>query len=533
MHKSHIGRLVVILLLPLAILATSALSLNSVRATSTARVAPSSHFIYFPLIFKSWPLYDWLQFNGDARHGGSNTLEKTISPANVSQLQMLFQSTLPAVVDGAPAYLTNVATATGIRNLIFVTTRVGDVAALDASSGATVWAQPNQAPSCLINNNVTRNEACYTTSSPAIDPDRQYVYSYGLDGYVHKYAVGTGTEVVTGGWPELTSLKVYDEKGSSALTIATDKAGQSYLYVANGGYPGDAGNYQGHLTAVNLSTGAQKVFNSLCSDQTVHFVDARITTGPDCYPTVQSAIWARAGVVYDSDNDRLYLGTGNGDFTPGQFHWGDSIFALHPDGSGAGNGNPLDSYTPTNFQILDNTDRDLGSTAPALLPVASGNYPHLAVQGGKDAVLRLLDLDNLSGQNQVGLTGGEVFSMNVPMGGEILTQPAVWVNPADNHTWVFVSDGNGMAGLELVVDGMGNPSLVSRWTAGSGTSPLVANGVLYLARSGVISALSPTTGTLLWSSSLIGGIHWQSPIVANGVLYIADQNGKLTAFSLP
>ena len=533
MNKSQIGRLIVAILIPLAVIATSALPLNLVVANAAAQAAPLSNPIYLPMLLKSWPFYDWLQFNGDAPHSGSNTLEITISQTNVNQLRVLFQASLPAVADGAPTYLSNVATASGIHNLVFVTTRTGGVAALDATTGATIWGQPSQAGTCLINNDSGRNEACYTTASPAIDPSRQYIYSYGLDGYVHKYAVGNGTEVLTGGWPELTTRKVYDEKGSSALSLATAKSGQRYLYVVHGGYPGDAGNYQGHLTAINLSDGTQKVFNTLCSNQTVHFVDSRVASGPDCFPNTQSAIWARAGVIYDPANDRIYMATGNGDFTPGQFRWGDSVFALHPDGSGAGNGNPLDSYTPTNFQTLNTTDADLGSTAPALLPAASGKYPHLAVQGGKDALLRLLNLDNLSGQGQTGNTGGEVFSMSVPMGGQILTQPAVWVNPADGGVWVFVSNNSGVAGLELVVDGAGNPSLQGRWTAGSGTSPIVANGVLYYARSGLISALNPTSGALLWSSSQIGGIHWQSPMVANGVLYLEDQNGKLTAFSLP
>jgi hypothetical protein len=496
----------------------------SAAATSTA---------YLPIVTKSAALYDWLQFNGDASHSGSNTLERIISSSNVSQLSVLFQVSLPGVVDGAPAYLSSVATPGGTRNLLLLTTRAGGVIALDAASGNTVWSQPGQSISCLINNNLVRNEPCYTTSSPAVDPNRQYVYSYGLDGYVHKFAVGDGTEIKTGGWPELASLKVYDEKGSSALSIATAKNGTSYLYVVNGGYPGDAGNYQGHLTAVNLSNGTQKIFNTLCSSQSVHFVDSRIASGPDCYPITMGAIWARAGVVYDPTNDRIYMSTGNADFNPAQFHWGDTVFSLHPDGSGLGNGNPLDTYTPTNYQFLDDADLDLGSTAPALLPFASGKYPHLAVQGGKDAVLRLLNLDDLSGQGQVGLTGGEVFSVSMPMGGQILTQPAVWVNPADTHTWVFVSNGSGLAAFELVMDGSGNPSLQVRWTAGSGTSPILANGVLYYARTGMVSALDPLTGSLLWSSSQVGGIHWQSPVVANGVLYLADNTGKLTAFSQP
>jgi hypothetical protein len=535
MNATQSHRPVKSILSALAVFAISALALNSAGANNAAPAGTLSNTAYLPVVKRSEPGYDWLQFNGDARHSGSNTLEKIITPTNVNKLSVLFQTLLPDVADGAPVSLANVPTATGVRDLIFATTRSGGVVALDALTGATVWVQLSRAAPCLINNDTGRNEACYTTASPVIDPGRQYVYSYGLDGYVHKYAVGNGAEVVTGGWPELTSRKVYDEKGSSALGMATLATGTSYLYVAHGGYPGDAGNYQGHLTAINLSDGTQKVFNTLCSNQAVHFVDSRTpggASGPDCYPNTQSAIWARAGVVYDSDNNRLYLATGNGPFAPGQFLWGDTVLAINPDGTGVGTGNPLDSYTPTNFQSLANADLDLGSTAPGLLPPAGGKYPHLAVQGGKDGVLRLINLDNLSGRNQVGLTGGEVFSMLVPMGGGILTQPGIWVNPADNRTWVFVSNSAGLAGLQLVVNGAGNPSLQSKWTAGPGTSPIVANGVLFYASSGLISALDPTSGILLWSDNQIGGIHWESPIVANGVLYLTDQNKGLTAYSL-
>jgi hypothetical protein len=112
-----------------------------------------------------------------------------------------------------------------------------------------VWSHQYAAGSCRINGG---SIPCYTTSSPSIDPNRQYVYSYGLDGYVHKYQVGDGTEVMIGGWPELATLKGLNEKGSSALSIATASSGSAYLYVTNGGYPGDGGDYQGHVTAIDL-----------------------------------------------------------------------------------------------------------------------------------------------------------------------------------------------------------------------------------------------------------------------------------------
>jgi outer membrane protein assembly factor BamB len=473
--------------------------------------------------------YDWLQFGGDAQHSSNDTAESAISAATVSTLHKSYTATLPAVADGAPVYLSSVSTVNGTQDLVYVTTKDGRILALDAHTGVTVWSHQYGPGTCAIN---LGSNPCYTTSSPAIDPNRQYVYSYGLDGRVHKYASGTGVESTASGWPELVTTKGYNEKESPALGTAT-VSGTSYLYVGNGGYPGDNGDYQGHLTAINLSTGSQHVFNTLCSNQTdVHFVE---TPGsPDC-AQVQSAVWARPGAVYDAATNRIYLGTGNGSYAPGSYDWGDSILALNPDGTGVAGGNPLDSYTPTNYASLQSSDADLGSTAPAILPAPAGSsVQHLAVQGGKDAKLRLLNLDNLSGQGGPGHTGGEIGTpISVPQGGQVLTQPAVWVNPADNSTWVFVGTGNGISGLKLGLSGT-TPVLQSMWQkTGGGSSPLIANGVLFFAGSNRIQALDPTTGAQLWQDTTIGGIHWESPVVANGMLYITDESGKLNAYALP
>lgn len=511
-------------------LIVSIVSVGGLITQATARGA-TTQVSYLPLVDNNYP-YDWLQFNGNPTHTGNNTIESLLSVNTVGNLNLLFQVTLPGAADGAPVYLSSVNTNSGIRDLVFVTTRNGYAAALDAHTGALAWSKQYGPAGCVINNNTSVNQPCYTTSSPAIDPNRQFIYSYGLDGYVHKYSVGSGAEITTGGWPELTTLKRYDEKGSSALSIATATNGTSYLYVAHAGYPGDRGNYQGHVTVINLTTGSQMVFNTLCSNHPVHFVDSRVTPGPDCYPNTTAAVWARPGVVYDPYHNRILLTTGNGTFQPEGFMWGDSVFSIHPDGSGA-SGKPLDSYTPTNYQHLQDVDQDLGSTAPAILPAAPGKYPHLAVQGGKDGVLRLINLDQLSGQPGIGNIGGEIFSLPVPMGGAILTQPAVWQNPSDDSIWVFVSNGNGLAALRLVINPSGDPSLVSQWTGTGGTSPLVANGVVYIAHSNLISALNATDGALLWSDNHIASIHWESPVVVKGVLYVSDQSGNLTAYSLP
>ena len=475
--------------------------------------------------------YDWLQFNGDPQHSGNNSQETTINLSNVGSLQLAsgFPVNLPSAADDAPVYLHGVSIGGSTKDLVFVTTKDGHLIALDAHTGAQIWSVQHPAGSCTINHG---SSVCYTTSSPAIDPNRQFIYTYGLDGYVHKHQVSNGTEIKSGGWPELATRKPYTEKGSSALTIATTKSGGKYLYVTNGGYPGDAGNYQGHVTTINLQNGSQHVFNADCSNQVdVHFVEP--PTAPSC-TFVQSAIWARAGVVYDAATNHIYMGTGNGDYTPAKHNWGDSVIELRPNGTG-NTGTPLDSYTPADYQFLQQTDEDLGSTAPAILPApAASQVQHLALQSGKDAQIRLLNLDNLSGHGGPGYTGGEVGAIiPVPQGGEVLTAPAVWRNPVDGSTWSFIANDSGISALQLTVDGTGTPGLVVKWNqASGGSSPLVANGVVYKAGSNSIEARDPLNGNVAWSSRAIGGGHWNSPIVANGTLYVSDENNHLYAFAI-
>jgi hypothetical protein len=456
-------------------------------------------------------LYDWLQFGGDSRHSGSNTLETNITAQNVSGLQQLFKIDLPETIEGTPMVLTNVSTPSGVHDVGYVTTRTGVILAFDAYTGSTLWSK--QAAGSQI-----------TMSSPAIDPSRAYVYSTGLDGHLHKYAVGDGTEVTSNGWPELFTLKPTVEKGGTAITIATT-GGTSYLYMGTGGYDGDGGDYQGHVTTINLSTGAQTVFNDMCSDQTIHFASS-----PDC-ASAKSGIWAKAGLTFDPATSRLYVVTGNGTYAPTSHFWGDSILALNPDGSGM-NGGPVDSYTPSNFQTLQNSDKDLGSTNLLILPNNGSKYPHLAAQSGKDALVRLINLDNLSGQGGPGHVAGEISSTALPTGGENQNPSSTWINPADNSTWVFlVSPANGINAFRLSVDGSGNPSLVAMWSAGGGGGgAAIANNVLYYASNNDFHALNPTTGVELWHNTGIGAIHWQTPTVVNGVVYIGDNGRQLTAF---
>jgi hypothetical protein len=477
---------------------------------------------------------DWVQFGYDAAHTGFNPDEHTISSANVAALTTLYSVDLPASVDSAPVYLSNVSTPQGTKNLLFALSENGRLMAIDAANGNEVW-------------HMDTNGQQPTTASPAIDPNRQYVYSYGVDGKAHKYQVGDGTEITGSGWPQTISLKTNVEKGASGLTIA-ETGGATYLVVVTDGYGGDGGDYQGHLVSIDLGNGAQNVFNVMCSDLAIHFVENGTPGTNDCNyiddPPIfrrgqMGGIWGRGGATYDAATNRVYIATGNGDFNANGagLDWGDSVLALSPDGTGSGGGMPLDSYTPTNYVDLYNGDTDLGSVSTVIMQPPSGsNVAHLGMQTGKDAKLRLIDLDNMSGQGGPANVGGEIQLIDVPQGGGgMREQPATWVDDGGT-AWLFVANNSGTSGLTLGLNGS-TPALSPVWqNDDQGTSPVVANGVLYnisyCSGGTCIVARDPATGDTLWTSEYIADAHWQSPIVVDGKVFVMDGAGRLWAFGL-
>jgi len=521
---------------------------------------------------------DWPQFGFDPAHSGVNSSERLLTAGNVHNMSLHYSLTLPSVAEGAPVYLSGVTTSSGVKNILYLTLNNGTLLALDASTGSTLWsAFASDTNDCV---NFTVDKPCVTASSPALDPNRAYVYNYAIDGKVHRYRVADGVEITTGGWPEVVTAKPDVEQVSSALSVATAQNGHSYLYATISGaswLQDDSGDYQGHVTAIDLGSGAQITFNVVCATQgNVHFVESLpnppVSATPDCLqqfvtgtsntkPTGDGGIWGRAGVVYDSVSDRIYVSTGNGLFGDnggsggyvGTDNWGDSVLAL-PAAMTTALTAPLDSYTPTNFSSYMVNDTDLGSTSMVLVPPPAGSsVAHIGVQGGKDGNLRILNLDNLSGSGAPGATGGELDVRNVPQINEVKTQPLVWVNPSDGSVMLIAANNFGISATEIVAaPGTNIPMFTSsgapNWmnigsgapssTTEGGTSPVLANGVLYYAGGSGVQALKPLDGSLLWSDVSMGtanastasAFHKQSVIVVDGQLFSADKHGTLWAY---
>jgi hypothetical protein len=468
---------------------------------------------------------DWLQWGYDVAHSGSNPDEATITPANVAQLTRRYNVTMTATTNAAPVFARAVVTPGGTKDLIVVTAQSGRTTAYDALDGSVVWT-------------ATTSGTSPTESSPAIDPNRQFVYAYGVDGKVHKYGIGDGIEITAGGWPQIATLKPSVEKGASALAFAITH-NTTYLYVVNNGYVGDGGDYQGHLTTIDLATNAQTVFNTLCSDVAIHMILNGQSGVNDC-SSRQNGIWGRPGATYDAGTDRVYITTGNGPFNAnnGGKNWGDSVLALKPDGTGTVGGMPVDSYTPTTYASLDSSDTDLGSASLTILePPAGSIVQHLGVQTGKDSKLHLIDLDRMGGTGSAGAVGGAIDVINVPISQSWMkTQTASWIAP-DGANWVFIANGSGLSGLKVTLNTTtSKPYLQPTWqNSTNATSTIIANGVLYHVGScsggNCLYARDPLNGSVLWTSPTIGTIKWQSPILVNGALYVAAST-RLQRFDL-
>jgi hypothetical protein len=436
---------------------------------------------------------DWNRFGYDAaRHNAAPG--SGITAANLAELVRL-QVKLDGTVDSSPIYLHDVTVRSATHDVFFLTTTYGRTEAIDAASGKVLWRFTPPSYSRLA------GSAQITNSTPAAATDRAAVYAAAPDGRVRKLRVADGKVL----WTTAITRDPTREKMTSSINVS-----RGLVIMTTGGYIGDAPSYQGHVVTLSERTGRiVHVWNSLCSDR--HGIIL-----PTSCRTSDSAIWSRNGAAVDPANGNLVVATGNAPYD-GHTNWGDSVLVLSPDAARL-----LRHYTPANHQQLNDNDVDLGSTSPALLP---NGY---AVQGGKDGILRLLQLHRLPGVSPT--TGGELQTLPAPGPTDVFSEPAVW-----NGKWVFVATS---AGTEALLFKGG--SLHPVWSNHTdGTSPVIAGSLLYVAGSGAVHVYVPTSGREV-TQLQTGSVHWQSPIVADGRVAMPEGNandhatsGVLDIYRLP
>jgi hypothetical protein len=436
------------------------------------------------------------------------------------KLDTSFHATVDGAVYSQPLYW--VPPAAGAARII-VATENNFVYALDADTGAQMWAKSLGAPvktsppSELPCGNI--NPYMGVTGTPVIDPVAEIVY---LEAFVKTasgprhfvFGLSLATGAIASGWPVdvgkgLAGLHhSFDETPQgqrSALALINGK-----LYVPYAGHWGDCGIYNGMV--VGLSTAKPGVFGAWSTK------------------TQGGGSWGQSGVAFDGAS--MYVTTGNA-FGASKVWGGSEAVVRLPLTLADPTGNDADFFTPTNWHTLDEEDLDLGGTSA--IPVLTPTIERVLALG-KDGNAYLVNPENLGG------VGHEIAVTHVSTG-EIITAMATY--PVSNGAMVaFEGEGAACPHPGNLVMLKVTPSAVATvWCAafkGFG-APIVtttdgkSNPIVWVAGAqgdGKLYGFRGTDGTPLAAATGGGASiqRYQAILWANGRFYVAA-NGAIYAFA--
>jgi outer membrane protein assembly factor BamB len=460
--------------------------------------------------------------NGNTRQGSYVTPTLTQAAAANLQLDPNFTGTVSGNVHAQPLYWQPSGSSAGE---IIVATETNQVYALDATTGATLWSvqlappEPNSALGC------GDIDPEGITGTPVIDSKTGTLYLDALTAVNNApthtlYALSLANKGATlPGWPINVDAMVTAAGGHFNSKYQGERGAQlllgGTLYVTYGGRDGDCGTYYGTVIGVNPATQA--------------LIGKWQTTASG------GGIWAQGGV--SSDGKALFVTTGN-TFTNSSSPWsgGEAIIRL-PE-SLAFAGKSADYFAPSNWQTLDDQDRDLGGTEAIPLNVdsATGKPAARVIAFGKDGNAYLAN------RNKLGGIGGQIGITHVS-GSVIITAPAVYETPTT--TMVAFTSYNGMAPCA------GQNNLTMLDVAPKGTSPVsvawcqdfsgrgspivtttdgVSNPIVWVVGAegdNLLHGFNATTGAVLFGgggATMSGLNRFQTLIAANGRLYVAANN---------
>ncbi|MBV9063557.1 MAG: hypothetical protein JOY77_11615, partial [Alphaproteobacteria bacterium] len=254
-----------------------------------------------------------------------------------------------------------------------------------------------------------------------------------------------------------------------------------------------------------------------------------------------SSIWMAGYSPAIDSNGNVFAITGNGNYNLGKGHkgYGESVISLPPDL----NKKAVSTFTPSNWQSLNNGDTDFGSGGAMLIPPVSGQQaPPLLVAMGKAGTMYLLDSTHLGGLEG---QGGKVFQ-KIQLSG-CWCGAAYYMGPSGGIVY-YQGDGGTLRAFS--VNTGANPSLtqIAAGTTGAGyggSFPVVSSngstantGVVWLIRRGTTEQLEAYDAVNLGAPLFASNAgSWNTsgpfltPLVANGRVYVPAYK-TVTVFGL-
>jgi hypothetical protein len=505
---------------------------------------------------------DVVTYHYDNMRSGQNLNETILTPTNVNSTTFgkLGAFTVDGLVDAQPLYLSAVAIPTlGTKNVLYVATENDSIYAFDADSVNGNTSTYLWKTSVLgTGETASDNRGCGqvtpqigVTSTPVIDRTRGahgaiYLVAMSKDANgnyyqrIHALDLTTGAELFGG---PTTVQATYPGTGDN---------------TSNGNVVFDPKQYKERPGLLEIGGTIYTTWSSHCDARPytswAMSYDANTLAQTSVLNLVpngsEGGIWMAGTAPAADASGNIYFMVGNGDFDttlnasgfPSEGDCGQCYVRL----SSTAPITLLDYFTPLNTVSESNSDTDFGSGGPLLLPDlvdANGNTRHLAVGSGKDAIIYVVDRDNMGKFNS---TADNIYQqINGQIGG-------VWSKPSYFNNTVYY----GAVGDHLKAFPISNALLAgtpatqsSESFAYPGTTPSISangtsNAIVWAVENnstGVLHAYNAANLTTeLYNSNQAANNRDQfsdnkyvTPMVANGKVYVGTPNSVVVFGLLP
>jgi hypothetical protein len=513
------------------------------------------------------PSVNVLTYHNDASRTGQNLNETILTPANVTvgTFGKLFADQVDGYVFAQPLYMSNLAIAGGVHNVVFVATQHDSVYAFDANQGGPpLWQvsllQPGERT--ITPNDVGANDIpeIGITSTPVIDAASGTLYvvtvattapaddqadATNTFQRLHALDITTGAEQLGGPVTIQASVNGTGDGNDGQGHVPFDPSQQlqrpglllsgGVVYIAFGSH-GDIDPYHGWIMGYDAATLSQvAVFNTTPNGS-------------------EGGIWQSGGGLAADDAGNIYLEVGNGSFDgttppgalPADADYGQAFLKLAVDPSTPTSPNPngwgltvTDFFVPYNFQDLNDQDLDIGSGGVVVLPDSMGfdDHPHLLLGGSKEGRIYLLDRDNLGRYDSTG--------DNVPVETDPGTILGVFDTPALFNQYFYYVGAFGDAASAFSIESGLTTQSRDRFGYPGATPSVSANG----SNAGIVWVLDRGSAELraydatdlsneLYNSDQAGTqdqlgvvVRFTGPTVADGQVFVGTE-GELVVYGL-